>query len=121
MGEDYSTLRTSLLSGIPDILPNHPGFDDSVDHAPNRRQVLDESGKRMAIRNALRYFNPKHHRVLGKEFLDELNSFGRITMQRYRPTDYEIKAHPISAYPAKSQQAAAITVSYTHLTLPTKA
>ena len=108
MGEDYSTLRTSLLSGIPDILPNHPGFDDSVDHAPNRRQVLDESGKRLAIRNALRYFNPKHHRVLGKEFLDELNSFGRITMQRYRPTDYEIKAHPISAYPAKSQQAAAI-------------
>ena len=58
MGEDYSTLRTSLLSGIPDILPNHPGFDDTVDHAPNRRQVLDESGKRLAIRNALRYFNP---------------------------------------------------------------
>ena len=108
MGEEYSALRTSLLSGIPDILPNHPGYDDSVDHAPNRRQVLDESGKRLAIRNALRYFNPKHHRILGKEFLDELNSFGRITMQRYRPTDYEIKAHPISAYPAKSQQAAAI-------------
>ena len=108
MGEDYSALRTSLLSGIPDNLPNHPGYDDSVDHAPNRRQVLDESGKRMAIKNALRYFNPKHHSVLGKEFLDELNSFGRITMQRYRPTDYEIKAYPISAYPAKSQQAAAI-------------
>ena len=108
MGEEYSALRTSLLSGIPDILPNHPGYDDSVDHAPNRRQVLDESGKRLAIRNALRYFNPKHHRILGKEFLDELNSFGRITMQRYRPTDYEIKAHHISAYPAKSQQAAAI-------------
>jgi len=108
MGEDYSALRASLLSGIPDNLPNHPGYDDSVDHAPNRRQVLDESGKRMAIKNALRYFNPKHHSVLGKEFLDELNSFGRITMQRYRPTDYEIKAYPISAYPAKSQQAAAI-------------
>ena len=108
MGEEYSALSASLLSGIPDNLPNHPGYDDSVDHAPNRRQVLDESGKRMAIKNALRYFNPKYHSVLGKEFLDELNSFGRITMQRYRPTDYEIKAYPISAYPAKSQQAAAI-------------
>ena len=108
MGEDYSTLRSSLLSGIPDNLPNHPGHDDSVDHAPNRRQVLDENGKRLAIKNALRYFNPKFHAILGKEFLQELNSFGRITMQRYRPTEYEIKAHPISAYPAKSQQAASI-------------
>ena len=108
MGEDYSTLRASLLSGIPDNLPNHPGHDDSVDHAPNRRQVLDENGKRLAIKNALRYFNRELHATLGKEFLQELNSFGRITMQRYRPTEYEIKAHPISAYPAKSQQAASI-------------
>ena len=88
MGEGHSTLRTSLLSGIPDNLPNHPGYDDSVDHAPNRRQVLDESGKRLAIKNALRYFKPELHAALGKEFLEELNSFGRITMQRYRPTDY---------------------------------
>ncbi len=108
MGEDYSTLRASLLSGIPDNLPNHPGHDGSVDHAPNRRQVLDENGKRLAIKNALRYFNRELHATLGKEFLQELNSFGRITMQRYRPTEYEIKAHPISAYPAKSQQAASI-------------
>lgn len=108
MGEDYSRLRASLLSGIPDNLPNHPGHDGSVDHAPNRRQVLDENGKRLAIKNALRYFNRELHATLGKEFLQELNSFGRITMQRYRPTEYEIKAHPISAYPAKSQQAASI-------------
>ena len=51
MGEDHSTLRASLLSGIPDNLPNHPGHDDSVDHAPNRRQVLDDDGKRLAIKN----------------------------------------------------------------------
>ena len=97
MGEDYSALRNSLLSGIPDKLPNHPGYDDSVDHAPNRRQVLDERGKRLAIKNALRYFKPEFHATLGKEFLQELNSFGRITMQRYRPNDYDIKAYPISA------------------------
>ena len=65
MGEDYSALRNSLLSGIPDNLPIHPGYDDSVDHAPNRRQVLDESGKRLAIKNALRYFKPEFHATLG--------------------------------------------------------
>ncbi len=62
----------------------------------------------MALRNALRYFDAKHHAELIPEFLDELNSFGRIIMRRFRPIEYEMKAHPLSAYPAKTPQAAAI-------------
>ena len=108
MEEDWSTLRQCLLEGIPKSLPEHPGTDNSVDHAPARRQVLDAEEKTLAIRNALRYFEPKHHSTLAPEFLAELESFGRITMQRFRPTEYAMKAYPISAYPAESQQAASV-------------
>jgi urocanate hydratase len=108
MGDDYTGLRTHLAEGIPDELPPHPGLDPNVDHAPKRRQVLNGEEKKLALRNALRYFHPKHHSVLASEFADELDSFGRIIMWRFRPTGYEMKAHPIEAYPAKSEHAASI-------------
>ena len=108
MEEDWQALRLCLSEGIPDELPTHPGIDNTVDHAPSRRQVLDDNEKVLAIRNALRYFDSKHHGELAVEFLEELETFGRITMQRFRPTEYAMKAYPIAAYPAKSQQAASI-------------
>lgn len=101
-------LRTHLAEGIPEDMPPHPGMDASVDHAPKRRQVLTQKEKQLALRNALRYFDKKHHPLLASEFADELNSFGRIVMWRYRPTEYEMKAHPIDDYPAKIPEAAAI-------------
>lgn len=101
-------LRTHLAEGIPDDMPPHPGMDASVDHAPKRRQVLTPKEKQLALRNALRYFDKKHHPLLASEFADELNSFGRIVMWRFRPTEYEMKAHPIDDYPAKIPEAAAI-------------
>ena len=107
-GEVASILAACLVSGIPDELPEMPPWDDGVDHAPARRQVLSHQEKQLAIRNALRYF-PKHlHATLAKEFSQELNSFGRVIMWRYRPTEYEMKAYPIDDYPAKCKQAAAI-------------
>jgi urocanate hydratase len=108
MGDEYSSLRESISQGIPGQLPQHPGHDDTVDHAPDRRQVLNSKEKKLAIKNALRYFKSEHHELLATEFLQELNSFGRIIMNRLRPTEYEMKAHPISKYPAKSLQAASI-------------
>tara|TARA_X000001036_G_scaffold82232_2_gene74063 strand:+ start:13684 stop:15714 length:2031 start_codon:yes stop_codon:yes gene_type:complete len=108
MGDNGSSLRDSISLGIPDQLPEHPGLDDSVDHAPDRRQVLSPSEKKLALKNALRYFSQEHHEVLAPEFLQELNSFGRIIMNRFRPTEYQMKAHPISHYPANSLQAASI-------------
>ena len=101
-------LRNCLLEGIPNNLPAHPGTDNSVDHAPARRKVLNNSEKILALKNALRYFDAQFHKSLAVEFLEELETFGRITMQRFRPTEYEMKAYPIDAYPANSQQASAI-------------
>lgn len=101
-------LKLHLGEGIPDELPEHPGLDSTVDHAPKRRQVLSAVEKKLALRNALRYFDKKHHTVLAKEFANELNTFGRIIMWRFRPTEYEMRAHSINEYPAKIPEAAAI-------------
>ena len=108
MEADWYALAKFIGEGIPKSLPAHPGVDKSVDHAPARRKVLNKSEKILALKNALRYFEPQHHNLLAKEFLAELDSFGRITMQRLRPTEYEMKAYPIDAYPTKSKQAASI-------------
>ena len=108
MEEDWTVLRQCLKEGIPTVLPPHPGFDNSVDHAPNRRQILNSQEKKLALKNALRYFDVKFHSTLITEFLNELESFGRITMQRFRPTEYKMKAYPIDAYPVNSQQAASV-------------
>ena len=108
MGAEMNGLRTYIAEGIPDEMPQHPGMDSSVDHAPKRRQVLTPKEKQLALRNALRYFDKKDHPLLAKEFADELNSFGRIVMWRFRPTEYEMKAHPIDDYPANIPEAAAI-------------
>ena len=94
--------------GIPYDLPPHPGISDDVDHAPKRRQILSISEKRLALKNALRYFSPHLHDTLAPEFAKELDEYGRIWMMRYRPTEYEMKAYPIQSYPTKSMQAASI-------------
>ena len=98
----------ALLEGIPEHLPPELPLDESVDHAPARKQILTTIEKKLAIRNALRYFPKSHHHLLAKEFLNELEEYGRIFMHRYRPTEYEMKAYPIDQYPAKTEQAAAI-------------
>lgn len=98
----------ALLEGIPEDLPPKVPLDESVDHAPARKQVLTTTEKKLAIRNALRYFPKSQHHILAEEFLNELNEHGRIFMHRFRPTEYEMKAYPIDQYPAKSEQAAAI-------------
>jgi urocanate hydratase len=96
-----------FVMGIPEELPNHPGIDDSVDHAPIRKQILTAQEERLAIQNALRYFKPNYHNVLAKEFLEELRQYGRIYMHRFRPVE-TIRARPIHEYPSKSNQAAGI-------------
>ncbi|KAB2810265.1 urocanate hydratase [Phaeocystidibacter luteus] len=94
--------------GIPqDHLPPMPEYDPNVNHAPVRKEILSEDEKKLALRNALRYFPERFHSELAPEFAEELRKYGRIYMYRYRPS-YEVKARPISDYPAKSKQAAAI-------------
>ena len=99
--------QRQILEGIPDVLPPKKEYDLSINHAPKRKEILSEAEKRLAIRNALRYFPAKHHKELAAEFADELKRYGRIYMYHLRP-DYEMKARNIDEYPARSRQAAAI-------------
>jgi urocanate hydratase len=99
--------QRAVLQGIPDKLPQPKEWDSSVNHAPKRKQILTVTEKKLAIKNALRYFSVKHHAILAEEFAKELNEYGRIYMYRFRP-DYEITARSINDFPHKSLQAASI-------------
>ena len=101
------TFKEQIQQGIPDILPNKKEYDLSINHAPKRKEILSLEEKKLAIKNALRYFDKKHHEVLLPEFADELERYGRIYMYRFRP-DYEMKARDIAEYPGKSEQAKSI-------------
>ena len=99
--------QKAILQGISDDLPSPKKYDESINHAPKRKDILSKKDKELAIKNALRYFDKKHHEILAKDFFDELNNYGRIYMHRFRP-DYKMYARPISEYPGKCEQAKAI-------------
>ncbi|MFA5328964.1 MAG: urocanate hydratase [Prolixibacteraceae bacterium] len=99
--------KSAISEGIPAILPPKKPVNPSVNHAPRRKDILTLQEKKLALKNALRYFNPEHHATLAPEFLEELQQYGRIYMHRFRP-DYEMKARPLDDYPYKSKQAASI-------------
>ena len=101
------TFKEELSQGIPLHLPEHPGFDAQVNHAPKRKAILSGSEKKLALKNALRYFPANMHQVLAPEFAQELSEFGRIYMHRYRPA-YPMKARSIDEYPGKSLEAKSI-------------
>lgn len=96
-----------ILQGIPENLPVTQPYDEGVNHAPIRKDILTKDEKKLALQNALRYFDKKHHTLLAAEFAEELKKYGRIYMYRFRPA-YKMSARPIHEYPHKSMQAAAI-------------
>jgi urocanate hydratase len=102
-----SDFKKSISEGIPDSLPQPKPYDKSINHAPKRKDILTTEEKKLAVRNALRYFDKKHHAALAPEFLNELRDYGRIYMYRFRP-DYKIHARTIDEFPHRSTQAAAI-------------
>ncbi|MEG9328041.1 urocanate hydratase [Salinimicrobium catena] len=99
--------KQQILEGIPDRLPAAKAYDPNVNHAPKRKEILNSEEKKLALRNALRYFEPKHHAELLPEFREELDTYGRIYMYRLKP-DYEMYARSIEEYPGKCEQAKAI-------------
>ena len=101
------TFQEQIQEGIPSVLPQPKRFETEINHAPKRKEILSPEENKLALRNALRYFEPKDHAVLVKEFSEELENYGRIYMYRLRP-DYKMYARPISEYPGKSEQAKAI-------------
>src|SRR6218665_3948969 len=92
--------QEQVTAGIPQILPAAKPYDANINHAPKRKEILSIDEKKLAVRNALRYFPSSMHKELAKEFYDELNTHGRIYMYRFRP-GYEMHARPIDWYPAK--------------------
>lgn len=99
--------QTQILEGIPAYLPTKKELDSTINHAPKRKEILTEEEKRLAIINALRYIPTEHHKEMAKEFAEELETYGRIYMYRYKP-DYKIFARSIDEFPHKSRAAAAI-------------
>jgi urocanate hydratase len=101
--------KETILAGIPQEIPPAKIYDEQISHVPKRKDILSQEEKKLALRNALRYFSPAHHAVLAPEFAQELKDFGRIYMHRFRP-DYEMFARPINEYPFNSTHAGAIMV-----------
>ena len=99
--------HNDILQGVPAQIPAGPAAESGINHAPKRKQILTEEERKLALRNALRYFPKEQHAELAPEFLNELNEYGRIYMLRYRP-EYTMYARPISDYPGKCEQAKAI-------------
>ncbi|MDN3708278.1 urocanate hydratase [Myroides ceti] len=101
------TFKEEIQQGIPQELPAIQAYDITINHAPKRKEILNEEEKKLALKNALRYFDAKHHTTLIPEFREELEKYGRIYMYRLRPT-YKMYARPIEEYPGKSLQARSI-------------
>lgn len=102
--EDF---QKDITQGIPSSIPQSPAFEEGINHAPKRKQILSDEERKLALKNALRYFPAEQHAELAPEFLRELNELGRIYMLRYRPT-YKMYARDINEYPGECNQAKAI-------------
>ncbi len=99
--------RNELMEGIPSLLPETQIYDVNINHAPKRKEILSTEEKKLALKNALRYFPQKHHSVLAPEFAEEMKKYGRIYMLRFKPK-HEMFARKIDDYPGKCLQAKAI-------------
>ncbi len=110
---DLDNFRNFILEGIPKVLPKKKEYDLNINHAPIRKDILSIDEKKLALKNALRYFSKDMHHTLAPEFLEELKKYGRIYMYRFRP-DYKIYSRNINDYPHKSKQAAAIQLMLTN-------
>lgn len=103
------TFKEQIQQGIPSVLPPKKEYDTTINHAPKRKEILTDEEKKLALRNALRYFDKEYHAELLPEFKEELEKYGRIYMYRFRP-DYRMYARSIEEYPGKSLQARSIMV-----------
>ncbi|MEO1099931.1 MAG: urocanate hydratase, partial [Bacteroidota bacterium] len=101
------TFKDEILQGIPDQLPELRPYNESINRAPRRKDILNDEEKSLAVKNALRYFDPKHRELLAREFMAELKEYGRIYMYRFRPS-YDMYARALEEYPFKCLEAGAI-------------
>ena len=93
-GMTIEEIKAAISAGIPSTIPSKKDYDPTINHAPKRKEILSKEETKLALQNALRYFPKEQHAELAKEFVDELKTYGRIYMYRYRP-DYKMYARPI--------------------------
>jgi len=101
------TFKEQIAQGIPREIPAKRTYPADANRAPKRKDILSVEEKQLAVRNALRYFPADWHEELATEFAKELKEYGRIYMYRFKQA-YKIYARPVSEYPAKTAQAAAL-------------
>jgi urocanate hydratase len=106
-GMTVEEIKAAIQAGIPTTIPTKKEYDPTINHAPKRKDILSKEEKILALKNALRYFPKDQHAELAKEFAEELKTYGRIYMYRYRPT-YKMYARPIDEYPGKTAQAKSV-------------
>ena len=102
-----SEFKKMISEGIPELLPDPKRYDRNLNHAPKRKDILSAQEKKLAVKNALRYFPVHFHNILAREFVKELADYGRIYMYRFRP-GYPVKARHLEEFPHRSEHAAAI-------------
>ncbi|PJI08843.1 MULTISPECIES: urocanate hydratase [Clostridium] len=98
-----------MTIALDDELPEMPEFVKDIRRAPDRGYTLNKSQTEIALKNALRYINPKYHEKLIPEFLNELKTRGRIYGYRFRPSG-RIYGKPIDEYKGKCTEGKAFQV-----------
>ena len=110
----FRDFKKQIREGIPSELPEIQPYDSTLNHAPKRKDCLSVAEKKLAIKNALRYFPEKFHNTLAPEFASELKQYGRIYMYRFKP-EYQIKARHLDEFPNRSRKAAAIMLMISNM------
>ncbi|MFZ9189106.1 MAG: urocanate hydratase, partial [Algoriphagus sp.] len=68
--------QIQIRQGIPSQLPPKKERTAGISHAPKRKDLLTTDEKKLALRNALRYFPKEWHATLAQEFIEELQNYG---------------------------------------------
>jgi len=106
---DISNSLQVSLEKILTELPPAPTFEPGIRRAPTRHFNLNRNDTRQALKNALRYIPSKWHSELAPEFMEELQTRGRIYGYRFRPPG-AIKGLPIDRYKGNCIEAKAFQV-----------
>ena len=59
--------KKQVAEGIPSELPALKPYDHNINHAPKRKDILNNAEKRLAIKNALRYFPKEFQKLMNRQ------------------------------------------------------
>ena len=103
------TIANAMQIKLDATLPPKKNFQEGIRRAPKRELTLTPREVELALKNALRYIPAELHATLAPEFLEELQTTGRIYGYRYRP-EGRIYGKPIDQYQSKCIEGKAFQV-----------